>query len=158
MLPRTRLSPPTAEAVQTPTQGRYLVGGRITTGASVGTDVPTEGAMASLGAVALECGWPQSIQRCKETHDRRRAPHPPTCTGTHAQDPQPSLLPGGLQAHEASPAGISPVRRRRIYHRTARSLEGDYNAQNLTYSRGRRRRGRLCGASVAVWVVEWSKL
>lgn len=119
---------------------------------------PDRGAMTSLGAAALECRKPQCSGRYRETHDRRRALHPPTCTGTHAQDLQPSLLLGGLQVHEASPAGISPVRRRRIYHRTVRSLKGDYNAQNLTCSRGRRRRGRLYVANVAVWVVGWSKL
>jgi len=86
----------------------YLVGGEDNHRCPCQDRYPNRGAMASLGAAALECGWPQSIRQLKETHDRRRAPHPPTCTGTHAQNPQPSLLPGGLQAHEASSAEIHP--------------------------------------------------
>ena len=153
-----RPSLPTAEAVQTPTQEPNLVGREDNHRCPCLDLYPNRGGHGITGRRSSRVWKAAVIRPLQETHDRRRAPNPPTYTGTHAQDSQPSLLPGGLQAHEASPAGISPVRRRRIYHRTVRSLKGDYNAQDLTCSQRWGRRGRLYGTSVAVWVVGWSKL
>ena len=62
VLPQARPSPPTAEAVQTPTQDPNLVGGEDNHRCPCPDQYPNRGSMASLGAAALECGWPQSIR------------------------------------------------------------------------------------------------